>query len=249
MTASVSPGTPDSAKVQARITSYWSGDGESYDAAITGRVATAKDAWADVWLGALPEPPADTLDVGTGTGEVSLLLAELGYRVTGIDLSEGMLGRARAKSAGMANLPTLAIGDAVAPAFPPASFDAVTNRFLLWTLREPQRALANWRRLLRPGGVLAVVDGIWGGFRRDDESMTETWNEFISVYDERVAAALPLSEAETPEVSVSAVRDAGFTDVRVTWLTEIEAIERREAESRADPDEKVYPYFRITARP
>ncbi|MGH8932096.1 MAG: class I SAM-dependent methyltransferase [Egibacteraceae bacterium] len=63
----------------------------------------AKDAWADVCSGALPTPPADVLDVGTGTGQVALLLADLGHRVTGIDLAEGMLALARAKSASMAN--------------------------------------------------------------------------------------------------------------------------------------------------
>jgi protein-L-isoaspartate O-methyltransferase len=43
----------------------------------------------------LPPPPADILDVGTGTGFLALLLAELGHRVSGIDLSEGMLVRVR----------------------------------------------------------------------------------------------------------------------------------------------------------
>ena len=50
----------------------------------------------------LPEPGSKVLDVGAGTGALSLLAAELGYQVTALDLSPGMLGRAelKAKSAG-----------------------------------------------------------------------------------------------------------------------------------------------------
>ena len=49
----------------------------------------------------------------------------------------------------------------MAPPFGPGSFDAVTNRHLLWTLTDPATALRNWHALLRPGGVLVVIDGIW----------------------------------------------------------------------------------------
>jgi SAM-dependent methyltransferase len=44
---------------------------------------------------------------------------------------------------------------------PPASFDVVTSRHFLWTLREPAKAMASWRNLLRPGGRLVAVDGFW----------------------------------------------------------------------------------------
>jgi len=48
----------------------------------------------------LPEPPASVLDVGAGTGFLSLLLAGQGYDVTAVDLSPGMLGQLRGKAAG-----------------------------------------------------------------------------------------------------------------------------------------------------
>ena len=49
--------------------------------------------------------------------------------------------------------------DAEALPFAPASFDLVVSRHLLWTLPHPEAAIDEWRRVLRPGGRLVVVDG------------------------------------------------------------------------------------------
>ena len=107
--------------------------------------------------------------MGAGTGFLALLLAELGHRVTGVDLAPGMLALARAKAARLpagAVRPVFAPGDAVDPPLPAGSVDAVISRHLLWTLTEPQRAFANWRRLLRPGGRVVAIDGLWHGGRQ-----------------------------------------------------------------------------------
>lgn len=216
---------------QDKITRYWHLHARDYDAHELSRLhmGAAKETWAAVWRGALPDPPADVLDVATGTGQVSLLLAELGHRVVGIDLAEGMLAVAREKSVGMANPPTLQRGDAIAPAFAPASFDAVVCRYLLWTLREPDRALAAWRRLLRPGGVVVAVDGPWlaGGadaveqdFRDEDELST-----FRRFYDAEVLSSLPLAEATSARPILAAFAAAGFEDVRAASLPQIQRLE------------------------
>lgn len=238
------------AAVQANLTAYWHLHAGAYDEHALSQIhmGAAKHAWLDLWREALPPAPADVLDVGAGTGQVTLLLAELGHRVTGIDLAEGMLDLARAKSAGMIHPPALQTGDAVSPPFPPASFDAITNRYLLWTLREPQRALASWLRLLRPGGRLAAVDSTWyaGGIPRDGggEDLSDR-EDFLRLYDERVIASLPLAEAGTIDAYVALVREAGFLDVRVTPLPEIERLER---ELRPDPSIDVRLQYLITGR-
>jgi SAM-dependent methyltransferase len=237
------------APVQANITQYWHMHAPAYDAHPMSQLhmGAAKDAWARVWRGALPSPPCDVLDVGTGTGQVALLLAELGYCVTGIDLAEGMLELARAKGAGLPTPPTLQLGDAVDPPFPPAGFDAITNRYLLWTLREPARALANWHRLLRPGGRLVAVDSTWyaGGIPRDGSREAHPdGDEFLRLNDEEVVAALPLAEAETIEAMAALVREAGFRDVAVTPLYEMERIQR---EALPDAGNDLRLQFLITA--
>ncbi|KRF19333.1 hypothetical protein ASG90_20860 [Nocardioides sp. Soil797] len=220
--------TEPATRIQADLNDYWNGRAEEYDAHQRRPERLTRDVqeWSQVWREALGGESSDVLDLGTGSGFVAFVLARLGHRVTATDLSEGMIevARNRADHAGAPEIcaPELCIGDAVDPDFAPGSFDAITNRFLMWTLREPQRALANWRRLLRPGGVLAVVDGLWfpNGLAANPTP------GFATTYDEQARAALPLAEARSIEVLAELVRAAGFRDVTVTPLTTILDLDR-----------------------
>lgn len=246
--------------VQTNITRYWTDRADSYDDHHVKQLGTAevRAGWTEVWRRALPEPPARVLDVGTGTGHVSLILAELGYDVTATDLSEAMLEKARQKAAALPNPPTLLLGDAVTPDFAPGSFDVVTNRYLLWTLRTPQIALRSWRALLRPGGLLAAVDSTWfptgihphgdsGTGSADGDASTPLGRQpgFRELYDHEVLSVLPLAEATSIENTAALVRAAGFVDVAVTPLPEILDLDRRYGV--ADGHE-VQLQFLITAR-
>jgi SAM-dependent methyltransferase len=117
-------------------------------------------AWAarlGTWL---PERPADVLDLGCGTGSLSLLAAEQGHRVTGVDASPAMVERARAKLAGRDAV--VLRGQAAAPPVGEQRFDVVLVRHVLWTLPRPDRVLRHWRDLLRPRGRFVLVEGVWG---------------------------------------------------------------------------------------
>ncbi|WP_433533147.1 class I SAM-dependent methyltransferase [Micromonospora sp. CA-263727] len=209
---------------QDRINAYWTGRAPSYDEyqQRPDRLAADQRAWSDIWARALPAAPLDVLDVGTGTGQVAMVLAGLGHRVTGIDLSEGMLAQARRHAAAMAGGPVITSGDAVHPDFPAASFDAVTSRYLMWTLREPETAVANWVRLLRPGGTVAVVDSTWFPSGLDDAS-----ENFADHYDSQVRAVLPLAAATSIDQTVAVLEQAGLTAVTVTPLTSIFELDRQ----------------------
>ncbi|MFJ8084384.1 class I SAM-dependent methyltransferase [Streptomyces sp. NPDC096205] len=117
-------------------------------------------AWAGRLRGWLPEEPGELLDLGCGTGSLSLLAAEQGHRVTGVDSSPAMVGRARAKLAGRDAV--FLVGDAAAPPVGERRYDVVLVRHVLWALPDPDRALRHWQGLLRPGGRLVLVEGVWG---------------------------------------------------------------------------------------
>ncbi|WKN47513.1 class I SAM-dependent methyltransferase [Nocardioides sp. Arc9.136] len=230
--------------VQDRIDAYWTRRAPAYDdhQQRPDRRELDRAAWADVWTAALPLAPADVLDVGTGSGHVACLLAALGHRVTGIDLAEGMLERARehAASLGVAQPPRFLRGDAVDPDLPAGSVDAVTGRYVMWTLREPVAAVRRWAALLRPGGVVAVVDSTWF-----PEGVATGGEAFTAAYDDDVVAALPLAEARSIDATADVLRAAGLLDVTVTPLTAVLDLDRAHGVA---PGHEVRPQHLVTGR-
>ena len=212
--------------LQRRIDEYWDHRAEIYDAAQHrgDRDAVDRDLWGQVWSGALPPAPARVLDLGTGSGHAAFVLASLGHEVTGLDSSAGMLDIARARAAATepkGAVPTFVLGDACDPQVEEADLDVITSRYLMWTLREPLVALRRWRRLLRPGGVLAVVDSTWF-----DAGLEGSPPEFIASYGE-VMDDLPLASAGSIEATAEVIRAAGFAEVTITPLTEVLAVDER----------------------
>ena len=123
------------------------------------RDPATRQAWRELLLAQLPPAPARVADLGCGTGTLSVLLAEAGYSVSGLDLSPEMVARAEAKGAGLDV--TFAVGDAGDPDLPVGSFDVVLSRHVLWALPDPAAGLARWVDLLAPGGRLVLVEGRW----------------------------------------------------------------------------------------
>lgn len=110
-------------------------------------------------------PGEKVLDVGCGAGAVLVRAAQAvapGGHVTGIDLSPRMLARAaaHAENQGVGGLVTVRLGDAASPPLAGAAFGAVLSSLVLYLLPDPAAALAAWRRLLAPGGVLVFSWGI-----------------------------------------------------------------------------------------
>ena len=113
------------------------------------------------------EPGMDLLDVGCGPGTITIDLAArvAPGSVVGIDRSDEVIAQAGAlaRSRGVENV-TFATGDVYALDFPDASFDVVHAHQVLQHLREPVDALRELRRVLRPGGTLAVRDSDYAAF-------------------------------------------------------------------------------------
>ena len=104
-------------------------------------------------------PRAVLLDVATGTGDFALQLWRMvkPAALTGIDLSEGMLAVARQKAGGIDGI-TFQRADCLALPFDDHTFDAVTAAFGVRNFEHLDRGYAEMARVLRPGGMLCVVE-------------------------------------------------------------------------------------------
>ncbi len=128
----------------------------------------------------LPPAPCRVLEVGGGTGHYSYWLAELGHKVTLVDLAEEHIALVREKNtAAVRKLEGIGQGDARKLGFKDESFDIVLNLGPIYHLQErPDRlcALREARRVLKPGGTAitayisrfaSLIDGYRYGFIRD----------------------------------------------------------------------------------
>ncbi|MGW3322919.1 class I SAM-dependent methyltransferase [Streptomyces virginiae] len=148
------------------ITEYWDAAAAAFDDEPDHglRQEHTRAAWSRLLRSWLPGGPADVLDVldvGCGTGSLSLLLAEAGHRVTGVDLAPRMVERAEAKLAAAGLAGRFLVGDAADPPTGQERYDALLCRHLLWTLPDPGAALRAWVARLGPGGRLVLVEGRW----------------------------------------------------------------------------------------
>lgn len=101
------------------------------------------------------------LEVGVGTG-LSLADYGKGVRVFGIDISEPMLDKARKRveSQHLTNVEALEVMDAEHLAAPDASFDVVVAQYVVTAIPNPERALDEFARVVRPGGEIILTTRI-----------------------------------------------------------------------------------------
>ena len=125
------------------------------------RDPAVRAAWTALLRNTLPGRTGTVLDIGCGTGSLSVVLAELGHEVTGIDLSPEMIALATAKAARAGQPIQFQVMDAAFPQFSARQFDAVLCRHLLWALPDPDQVLLRWVDLLHPGGRLLLIEGFW----------------------------------------------------------------------------------------
>jgi ubiquinone/menaquinone biosynthesis C-methylase UbiE len=120
------------------------------------------ETWTNFLQAWLPYTNATILDVGCGTGSLSFVLAGLGHKVTGIDLSLSMITLARMKAATLGFEAEFYVMNAAFPRLTAKLFDAIVCRHLLWTLPEPKEVLQRWAELLKEKGRLILIEGYWG---------------------------------------------------------------------------------------
>ena len=161
----------------------------------------------------------DLLDVGCGPASITADLAELVApgRVVALDASADALEAARAtlRERGLSEQVELTRGDVMALPFEDGSFDVLHAHQVLQHLADPVGALAEMRRLTRPGGIVAVRDAVYSAMTWFPEPAgMERWR---SVY--MATARANGGEPDAGSRLLSWARAAGFTDVTASAST------------------------------
>lgn len=216
------------------IKEHWSKRADSYNSYVRCHLYSKreKNACQEMFIGTLGKEKLKILDVGTGPGLIALLLAEIGHDVTGIDISEEMLKKA-IENAKNLNIPAKFMqGDAEDLPFESESFDAVVNRALLWTLPNPEKAIVQWKRILKPNGKLVIIDGSW--YLNIDSSLKKkVWRVFAMpligiterkipsrrCYNQDLKERLPVVYKKRPDYDVELLKRWGFGDINTQMIS------------------------------
>ena len=213
-------------EIENRVVRYWTIRSHDFGSIRKNELGNAMGRrWLEELESGLPaKTPLNILDIGTGTGFFAILMAQLGHRVTGIDLTPAMLEEASAMASGMGMDIDFRQMDAQQLDFPDGTFDAVLSRNLTWTLPEPEAAYAEWYRVLKPGGVLLNFDADYAENVRSESiqncsvapdspyghvGMTEALVE----ENNAITLAMDVGKAR-PEWDVSVLQRLGFAECR-----------------------------------
>ena len=213
--------------------SYWTGRAASYSEVNQLELATQqRRKWSDCLHAEIarqfPNSASEflrVLEVGTGPGFFAILLREIGYDVTAIDLTPAMLAEAKKNAGEFAGKICWMEMNAEALDFADASFDVVISRNLTWNLPHPDKAYAEWVRVLKPGGLLLNFDANWyaylfdgeaqAAYERDRANSAEqgVWDQNVGEnFDvmEDIARRVPLSNIRRPDWDLHQLRALGL---------------------------------------
>jgi len=151
-------GMPTTTGDAARLRRYWDRHAPRYDRQMR---FFDRHLFGNTRAWVCAQATGDTLEVAVGTG-LNLDFYPDGVRLVGVDFSSVMLDQARDRARKLSRPVDLREGDAHALEFADGSFDTVVCTFSLCGIGEDRKAVAEMRRVLRPGGLLLLADHVTG---------------------------------------------------------------------------------------
>ena len=207
-------------EVKQTVKKYWSRRAESFSEHKHAEMHSEKlELWRHEFSDLLEgQRNLEILDVGCGTGFFEAVLATMGHRVTGIDLTPEMIEKGRELLAYHGIEAELQVMDAEKPEFEAERFDVIVSRNLIWTLPHPVEAYSEWFKLLKPGGLLIVFDAEYAkGFHHykwEENCAHKGAPDVLKEECHKIYHMLSISNFDRPQWDEEALRHLGFSEVR-----------------------------------
>ena len=223
--------------IEVENRSYWTSRTQGYSEVNQVELATQqREIWRNVIAQRIAtqfpgreEKNIRILEVGTGPGFFAIILAEAGYRVTAVDYTPAMLEEAKRNAGAIADKIEFLEMNAEQLTFADNSFDVVLSRNLTWNLPHPEQAYHQWRRVLKPGGLLLNFDANWYEYLYDEQKREayeadRQRTAACGVKDEytctdidameSIARKVPLSAVHRPAWDLQALSNLGMRHIK-----------------------------------
>ena len=240
------------------IESYWTNRAEGYSKINKHELAgVQRMLWGNLIEANMPEhlknaknkKEINVLDIGTGPGFFSILLAERGYNVSAVDYTEEMLVKAKDNAGIFKDEIDFRRMDAQNLDFDNNQFDLIVTRNLTWVLEDPEKAYKEWFRVLKPGGKLLNFDANWYCHLSDETkkrefALTRENLKREGIYDyfvdgegidndwmDDIARQMPLTYIVRPTWDICKLKDIGFREATAETEKVFEVLTPEEKEN------------------
>jgi SAM-dependent methyltransferase len=253
-------------ELQERVAEGWRVSAKGYSDIVMNEFKDgAQKLWTNLILEQAPKAGMlEIVDIGTGPGFFPLILSLAGHRVIGIDASPEMIQMARDNMEALGGYAELYVMDSHSTSFADDRFDMVISRNVVWTLPKPLETFQEWRRILKPGGVLLIFDADWFIGSRDPAIKVQEEQNF-SQYKQKYGnppqsfndeerdlsyswcGDMPLFEKARPAWDIEVLRETGFERISSTIVSERLYDEKKLLLNRVKPmfmivaQKRVYP--------
>jgi ubiquinone/menaquinone biosynthesis C-methylase UbiE len=200
---------PNKSEIKDKIRAFWDNPHQNYDALAAHGMhsETEKEMWLQGMTKLLgQEKNLKILDIGTGTGFLALLLAEMKYNVTGADWAASKIQQAKEKATSSNVAVQFQVQDAEKLSLESNTFDAVVSRHVIWTLSDPYAAAREWVRVAKPGGKVIVDIPRMGSHSGNHH------------FGEEIGKCLPFYNGADPEKIVEMLKEAGLSKIGTLML-------------------------------
>ncbi len=218
--------------LKEEIINYWAERSEGYSKVNKDELfSNQKEKWLkaiEKRISTKDKSRCKVLDIGTGPGFFSIIMAEAGYDVTAVDFTEEMLEEAKTNAKNLKEKIKYVAMNAEELSFEDDTFDVIITRNLTWNLVHPEKAYKGWIRVLKKGGVMLNFDANWYCYL-DDEEKREMYiydrnhaaeHEMEDYYEgtdiewmEDIARRLPLSNTKRPEWDEKVLKEIGVNSL------------------------------------